>query len=302
MITKQDKFWRYAKYRILRLLTKTAKNTWVEDRLQRLSHYIKNIMRTLKFLSGLAVVLFSVFSLSGCASMAGPRESKQSASIVDYLYPKATQVPQLAPGITYLRPPVRIGIAFAPNDPKARTLPETEKIKLMERIKAAFAGQAFIGSLDIIPSQYLQPAGGFVNMEQVARMFNVDVMAMVSYDQIQFTDSNSLSFLYWTVIGAYVVHGNEYDTQTMLDISVFDVASRKLLMRAPGTSQVKGGANLSNFSERSRAARTEGYNKAADQLIPALQAEIESFRERLKTNSNMRVEPRPGYSGSVSQE
>ncbi len=302
MITKQNEFWRYAEYRILRLLTKTAKNTWVEDRLQLLSHYTKNIMRTFKFLSGLAVVLFSVFSLNGCASMAGPRESKQFASIVDYLYPKATQAPQLAPGITYLRPPVRVGIAFAPNDSKARTLPETEKIKLMERIKTAFAGQAFIGSLEIIPSQYLQPAGGFVNMEQVARMFNVEVMAMVSYDQIQFTDSNSLSFLYWTVIGAYVVHGNEYDTQTMLDISVFDVASRKLLMRAPGTSQVKGGANLSNFSERSRAARTEGYNKAADQLIPALQAEIESFRERLKTNDNMRVEPRPGYRSSNNPE
>nr|WP_315485150.1 rhombotarget lipoprotein [uncultured Undibacterium sp.] len=259
-------------------------------------------MKTFKFLSGLAVVLFTLFSLNGCASMAGPRESKQSASIVDYLYPKATQTPQLTPGITYLRPPVRVGIAFAPNDARARTLPETEKIKLMERIKTAFAGQAFIGSLDIIPSQYLQPAGGFVNMEQVARMFNVDVMAMVSYDQIQFTDSNSLSFLYWTVIGAYVVHGNEYDTQTMLDISVFDVTSRKLLMRAPGTSQVKGGANLSNFSERSRAARTEGYNKAADQSIPALQAEIESFRERLKTNDNMRVEPRPGYRVGGSPE
>ena len=273
-----------------------------KDSLRTLSHYTKDTMKALKFLSGLTVALVSLFSLSGCASMAGPRESKQSASIVDYLYPKATQAPQLAPGITYLKPPIRVGIAFVPNAASARTLPETEKIKLMDRVKIAFTGQAYIGSIDIIPSQYLKVAGGFDNMEQVARMFNVDVMAMISYDQVQFTDSNSLSFLYWTVIGAYVVHGNEHDTQTMLDISVFDVASRKLLLRAPGTSQVKGAANLSNFSERSRAARTEGYNKAADQLIPALQAEIESFRERLKTNSNMRVEPRPGYLGSVSQE
>ncbi len=268
-----------------------------KDRLRALSHYTKHTMKALKFLSGFTVVLVTLFSLSGCASMAGPRESKQSASIVDYLYPKATQAPQLAPGLTYLKPPIRVGIAFVPNAATARTLPETEKIKLMERVKVAFSGQAYIGSIDIIPTQYLKAAGGFDNMEQVARMFNVDVMAMVSYDQVQFTDSNSLSFLYWTVIGAYVVHGNEHDTQTMLDISVFDVASRKLLLRAPGTSQVKGAANLSNFSERSRAARTEGYNKAADQLIPALQAEIESFRERLKTNDKIRVEPRAGYQG-----
>lgn len=283
-------------------MIKNAPSVNLQAKLPHLSLSTKDIMKTFKFFSGLIIVLFTAFSLSGCASMAGPRESKQSASIVDYLYPKATQAPQLVPGMTYLRPPVRVGIAFAPNDPRARTLPETEKIKLMERIKAAFSGQAFIGSIDIIPSQYLQPGGGFANMEQVARMFNVDVMAMVSYDQVQFTDSNSLSFLYWTVIGAYIVHGNEHDTQTMLDISVFDVASRKLLMRAPGTSQVKGGGNLSNFSERSRAARTEGYNKAADQLIPALQAEIETFRERLKTSNSMRVEPRPGYRGSGSPE
>jgi rhombotail lipoprotein len=281
----------------VRLLIKKGLQTEDQVRLRFLSDYIKDIMKTLKLFSGLTVVLFSVFCLSGCASMAGPRESKQSASIVDYLYPKATQAPQLATGITYLKPPIRVGIAFVPNAAGARTLPETEKIKLMDRVKVAFSGQAYIGSIDIIPSQYLKAAGGFDNMNQVARMFNVDVMAMVSYDQVQFTDSNSLSFLYWTVIGAYVVHGNEHDTQTMLDISVFDVASRQLLMRAPGTSQVKGGGNLANFSERSRAARTEGYNKAADQLIPALQTEIQSFRERLKTSDKIRVEPRAGYQG-----
>ncbi len=284
-----------AKHQDVRLLIKKGRQTWDQDRLRTLSHHTKDNMKAIKFLSGLTIVLVTLFSLSGCASMAGPREAKQSASIVDYLYPKATQAPQLTPGITYLRPPVRVGIAFVPNAPGARTLPETEKIKLLERVKAAFTGQAFIGTIDIIPSHYLKPSGGFDNMEQAARMFNVDVMAMVSYDQVQFTDGNSLSFLYWTVIGAYVVHGNEHDTQTMLDISVFDVASRKLLMRAPGTSQVKGSANLSNFSERSRAGRTEGYNKAADQLIPALQTELAAFRERLKTNDKIRVEPRAGY-------
>lgn len=241
------------------------------------------------------ITLIAAITLGGCASMAGPREAKQAASIVDYLYPKTTFAPQLTSGVTLLKPPVRVGIAFVPTDAKARTLPETEKIKLMEKVKAAFSGQAFIGSIEIIPSQYLMPAGGFNNMEQVASMFNVDVMAMVSYDQIQFTDSNSLSVLYWTVIGAYLVNGNEYDTQTMLDISVFDVASRKLLLRAPGTSQVKGGANLSSFSERARAARIEGYNKAVDQLIPTLQTEIQAFREGLKTSNSMRVEPRAGY-------
>ena len=68
-------------------------------------------------------------------------------------------------------------------------------------------------------------------------MFGVDIMALVSYDQIHFTDSNAMAMLYWTIVGAYLVHGDEYDIKTLLDISVFDVASRKLLFRAPGVSQ-----------------------------------------------------------------
>lgn len=241
--------------------------------------------------------LFVVVLLGGCASSFPHREVKQSASIVDYLYPRAEQAPQLEPGMATLRPPVRVGLAFVPAGPRARTLPETEKMKLMERVKASFAQHAYIGTIEIIPTQYLQPGGGFTNLEQVARMFNVDVMAMVSHDQVQFNDSNSLAVLYWTIVGAYIVHGDEYDVQTMLDVSVFDVASRKLLFRAPGTSQVKGAASLASFSERSRAAQVEGYGRAVEQMIPQLQGELDKFRERVKTDAAFRVENRAGYRG-----
>ena len=100
---------------------------------------------------------------------------------------------------------------------------EAAKAKLLERVKASFAQYDFIGNIELIPSQYLRPKGGFDNLEQVARMFNVEVMALLSYDQVQFDDSNALSVLYWTIIGAYIVHGDQYDIQTMLDASVFDL-------------------------------------------------------------------------------
>jgi rhombotail lipoprotein len=243
------------------------------------------------------ILAILLVSLCACSTSMSSRESKQSASIVDYLYPRATQAPKLEPGITTLRPPVRVGIAFVPTDPRVRSLPETEKIKLLESAKASFASHAYIGTIEIIPTQYLQQGGGFANMEQVARTFGVDIMAMLSYDQVQFTDSNSLSLLYWTIIGAYVVNGNQYDVHTMVDVSVFDVASRKLLFRAPGTSQIQGGGNWANFSERARAAQLEGYNKAVEQLIPKLQSELDSFRERVKTAANFKVEAREGYRG-----
>lgn len=240
----------------------------------------------------LLVLAVGVGLLSGCASMAGRNEVRQSASIVNYLYPRATQAPQLIEQVTTLRPPVRVGLAFVPTDPRRASLPESERMKLQERVRAAFAQHETVGVIEIIPTQYVQPGGGFDNMQRLATMFNVDLMAMVSYDQVRFNDGNSLSFLYWTIIGAYVVNGNQYDIRTMLDVSVFDVATRKLLFRAPGTSQIDGTGNLANYSERARAAQLEGYQKAAENLIPGLHGALEKFRARIKADGSVRVVPR----------
>ena len=241
------------------------------------------------------LVLIIVAITGGCTTPSGARETKQSANIVDYLYPSAAEAPKLEPGIALLKPPVRVGLAFAPADVKARSLPEAEKMKLLERTKAAFARQPYVGVIEIIPTQYLRAGGGFENLQQASRLLNVDIMALVSYDQVHFTDTNSLALLYWTIVGAYVVNGNAFDIKTMLDISVFDVASRKLLFRAPGTSQINGGSNWASYSERARAAQIEGYQKAVDRLIPQLNTEIESFRERLKAATDIKLEPKTGY-------
>lgn len=246
------------------------------------------------------LLLVLLTGLAGCASMVANRGAKQVGSVVDYLYPNATEAPQLKVGVTTLRPPVRVGVAFVPGGGGAAGLPEADKQKLLERVKASFSRHDFIGQIEIIPSTYLLAKGGFNNLEQVARMFNVEVVALLSYDQVQFNDTNALSVLYWTIIGAYVIHGDQYDIQTLLDASIFDVRSKKLLFRAPGSSQIKGSASMAGFSERARTARADGYSKAVDDLIPKLQTELDSFKERLKNDATIAVENKPGYRGGGS--
>lgn len=240
-----------------------------------------------------------LFLLSSCASMFPQGQTKHAGSAVDYLYPNVKEPVKLtAESVTYLKLPVRVGIAFAPSSAGWSSGPEEdEKIKMLQEVKEAFGKYEFIGAIEIIPSAYLQPKGGFANLEQAARMFNVDVVALLSYDQMQFNDSNSLSLLYWTIIGAYIIHGDQYDIHTMLDASVFDVQSHKLLFRAPGTGNVKGSAALVNFSEKSRSARTEGFNIALKNLVPNLQKELSSFKGKVKGDNRFQIEHRQGYSG-----
>lgn len=253
-------------------------------------------MKTLRFALLLAVSLI----LSGCGSMLSPRTEKQNASVVDYLYPDAKDPPRMQAEVTRLKLPVKVGIAFVPSAAGwgANTqLSETEKLKLLERVKSAFARHDYIGKIEIVPTTYLRAKGGFANLEQVARMFDVEVMALVSYDQVQFNDNNNLSLLYWTIVGMYLVQGDRYDVQTLMDASVFDVASRKLLFRAPGTSRVKGSATVSGFTEQSRAARVKGYEEATGEMIPALQAQLDAFKDRVKGDASVKVETRPEYRG-----
>ena len=115
-------------------------------------------------------------------------------------------------------------------------------------------------------------------------MFGVDVVALISYDQVQFTDEGLLSLTYWTIVGAYVVQGEKNDTQTMLDAAVYDIKSRKLLLRAPGTSRVRHSATPINLGEELRRDREKGFEIAATNMVANLHRELELFHERVKKN------------------
>jgi rhombotail lipoprotein len=83
----------------------------------------------------------------------------------------------------------------------------------------------------------------------------------------------------------------------MVDAAVFDVRSRKLLFRAPGTSQVKGASTLAGYSKEVRGAQSDGYLQAVDQMIPQLQAQLGNFKERAKSDPGIQVVGRNGERG-----
>jgi rhombotail lipoprotein len=242
-----------------------------------------------------AMLLVAVIA-SGCGSMA-MKESKQTASLVDYLY-SGQQPPERMQqaSITELNIPLRIGIAFVPGvaDPKFG-MSEVEQIRWSTEIKAAFEKYPFVGDLVVIPTAYLKRGGGFDNLRHLASLFNLEVIALLSYDQIQFSEPNKLSLMYWTGIGAYLIPGDQYDIHTMLEATVFDVRTRKLLFRAPGTSTVKGSSTWIGFSDRSRQARAEGFDKSLQRLIPNVDAALQAFRKQAQDDPAIKLSLPAGY-------
>ena len=242
-------------------------------------------------------LLGSALLLGGCFSTRGPRQTERSSSVVSYLYPdQANPLPPTS--IPVLRLPLRVGIAFVPGK---SDISEQQKTVLLERVAAEFKGRDYIQSIELVPSTYLRAAGGFANLNQVRALLGVDVIALVAYDQVQFTSNNLLSLSYWTIVGAYIFSGNKNDTQTLMEAAVYDIPSRHLLFRAPGASRVEAGVAAAYVQQRLRADSTAGFNAATTELIANLKLQLESFRERVKNApGEVRIEHRPGYTGGGS--
>jgi rhombotail lipoprotein len=87
----------------------------------------------------------------------------------------------------------------------------------------------------------------------------------------------------------------------MLDTAVYDIQSRKMLFRAPGTSKVKGRSTPVNLSEELRIDSVKGFQEAAEKMTANLDLQLTKFKEKIKEKpEEVKIVHREGYSGSGS--
>ena len=242
--------------------------------------------------------------IAGCSTLwrgSNEVEMRQgaSSSLVDYLYPNGETPPRQDGSLPQLELPLRVGLAFVPSGPR-QSLSATEKQELLERVAAAFEDRPFVASIDVIPDAYLARAEGIQGMQQVASIFGVDAMALVSYDQLAMSAERDSALLYWTVVGALLVKGNSNKVHTMVDTAVFDVHSARLLFRAPGIHQNRSNATLIDDAMERRKLGISGFSEATDDMIVNLDAELEELRSAAKNGERVQVAWRAGSGGGGS--
>lgn len=249
------------------------------------------------------VVVLVALGLAGCAGMQKESKQRQVASMLAYLFPGSSEPPPPSDAVAVLNVPFRIGVAFVPDnstDPQFR-LSEADRLNLAGKVRDAFSKYPFVRDIEAIPSVYLEPGGGFANIDRIAALLRLDAIALVSYDQVQHADASAASVLYWTGIGAYIVPGDRYDVLTVVETGVFDVKSRRLLMRAAGTSNVKGSATLIGFSGQSREARLKSFEEAVVQMIGNLHGEVKTFRARAPSDPKVKLVLPAGYNPAAER-
>lgn len=248
-------------------------------------------------------VLLGLALLASCSALMTDNTGKrtQSSSLMDFLYPNPESRAEHKPEVPLLKLPVNVGVAFVPSKNKYNDgVHSKDQLELLETVKKAFVKYDYIGRIEIIPSTYLNGGEGFATLEQVGRLYDVDVMALVSYDQVTQSLENNAALLYWTIVGMYLIPGNENSVQTFVDTAVFDIKSKKLLFRAPGISKLEKRTTAVGVDTVLSEKSLEGFSVAVADMTTNLDAELAQFKLRVKQENVAKVEHREGYNGGSS--
>ncbi|SDI58946.1 rhombotail lipoprotein [Ferrimonas sediminum] len=238
--------------------------------------------------------------LSACSLVEyNTNDNTVSSSLVSFLYPDEQSRVEHQPDLPRLTLPVKVGVSFVPSGSwQDHAMSDAEQMALLEQIKGAFTQYDYIDRIEVIPSTYLKTGKGFDTLDQLSRLYDIDVMALVSYDQITKSQENTASLLYWTIVGLYLIEGNDHSSQTFVDTAVFDIRSRTLLFRAPGLSKLDASSTAVHRKGELDKLSMEGFTLAVEQMTLNLDKELHRFETRVKEEKIAKVETRPGYNGS----
>jgi rhombotail lipoprotein len=249
-----------------------------------MSRFLRRHSRSLKLLGMAALAL----SLSGCAWMWGDlhygRQHQSTTPLVGFLYADGKVPGQNAQ--PELRLPIRVAVSFLPGagghpgyQPAA-----AEKEKVLTTLRDNFRSLPYVTEIVIIPDYYLHAdkGDGLMQIEQLSRLFNFDLFALVSYDQLQNHYQNDRSLAYLTIVGAFLVRGDRNETHTLLDVAVIDPKSRALVMRAGGVSSLKGNTTAIDVERHTGAQSAKGFEEATAQLVSNFRRELADFEQRVR--------------------
>jgi rhombotail lipoprotein len=226
--------------------------------------------------------------LSGCANLGCwpncAAHTRNSSSLVEFLYPHG-EAPPVQNSIPQLKIPLRVGLAFLPSSESSATggLDAAHQEVLLERIRQRFSSRPFVAEIVMIPDYYLRGRGGYEGLQGVQRLYGVDIMALVSYDQVVHTDENNWSLGYLTIVGAYVLKGSRHDVSTLVDLAVVDPVTHSLLLRAGGTSTSHGNTTLISENREIRGAAAQGYDAATNEMIEHFDTALTKFEADVRS-------------------
>jgi rhombotail lipoprotein len=253
-----------------------------------------------------AVLLLLVSQFAGCGAIdrmfCAPSchsSERAASSLVDFLYPTG-QLPPADEQIPELRIPLRVGLSMLPSQTVHDvSLTAAQKEEAMQKIRERFRSRKFVAEIVVIPDYYLASKKGFEGLQALQRLYNIDVLALISYDQVAAQTDNKWSLGYLTIVGSYVIKGSHHDVSTLVDLAVVDPTTRSLIIRAGGVDTRSDTTSLIDLDHATRTNKSDGFLAATDQLVEHFDAALTQFEADVANKkANVHIVRRAGASSA----
>lgn len=253
---------------------------------------MRRYRRKLKLLAAAALTLTlsgcGILGWDGCITHCG-RSQRASTPLVQFLYGDDQRVPKRDSQVT-LQLPIRVGLAFLPtrsgNPSEGPTAVERDRI--LRAIRENFASLPYVAEIVAVPAYYfdVSRSDGMSQLEQLARLQRLDLMALISYDQRTQTTENRRALSYLTIVGALVMKGNHNETQTIIDLAVVEPLGRSLILRAGGISATANTSAAIDQLHKVQKQQRIGFDQATDNLVANFRVELADFETRVRAGTS----------------
>ena len=210
--------------------------------------------------------------------------SHATTPLVHFLYGKDA-VP-VTDATVELKLPIRVGLSFLPSkDTSSGSIPTAaQRSEILQAVRAKFSALPYVTEIVLIPDYYLdgRRQNGFEQMQQLSRMYRLDLYALASYDIVARSHENKAAFTYLTIVGAFFVHGDDQEVQSMVDLAVVEPQSRQLVLRAGGTSYVKGRSASVDLEKHEFLRVQRGFEEASAAMMVNFETELRGFEARVR--------------------
>ncbi len=251
------------------------------------------------------LILISVLLITQGCSMFGPEKVRHSktTSLVNFLYPDGRIPEDEQTPVLHL--PLRVGLAYVPDTSQQNAIEHTLKLELLDSIKRQFSGLRYVQSIEIIPEIYLSNNQNKNQLQQLQQLYQLDVMALVSYDQIVNRKENILALSYLTIEGNYIFPGSHFKVSTLIDMALIDLNSKRLLFRAAGTNSSNGLSAEAYTRHQYDKHQNQDFFQAMQIMQDQLVIELNHFEQRLRAkdpSDDIKVVAKKGFEMSVGKE
>lgn len=232
---------------------------------------MKRIKPGSTFVSRRWPALLGALGLSLLLASAASATPIVTSSLKSLVLPHTDTARIIEPLPAQLQPPLGVGVALTPPINPVGTVYYKDQVNLLQAVADRLSKSRYVSHTEIIPNHYVKRCQNFSCFSAIEKQFDVQAIALVSYDQIQFRADDHATRQLNLLTGKQLFEGRPGEIHTRVNTSIFTTRDQHFLLSASGFQVT-----------RTVSGQPPESNEPALKLKRAQRAMVKNLRRQLR--------------------